>query len=260
MLRGNGRKKDIKTIKLRCKNKVTCKKSEWQKGENMDFGEKLQNLRKENGLSQEQLAEKLNVSRQAVSKWESGALPDVDNIVKISSFFDCSLDYLLGNGEEKVPVIIKEKELPKWEKKANVAIIVSVIGIAIVWLASKFVEIKIGLYDASSGYAYSQFQKFISVYNLYPVIFALIFTLVVALSVRCLFPIFLYKEKGRKYKSVKCASWILYLWAVVFVCVHLLKPGNFLVWNFRTVLGISCFIGVCALVEMAARYLENERK
>lgn len=225
----------------------------------MDFGEKLQNLRKENGFSQEQLAEKLNVSRQAVSKWESGALPDVDNIVKISSFFDCSLDYLLGNGEEKVPVIIREKELPKWEKKANLAILLSIIGIAIVWLVSKFVEIKIGLYDDSSGYAYSQFQKFLSVYNLYPVIFVLIFTLIIALSVRCLFPIFLNKEKGRKYKVLKCASWILLLLAVGIVCVYLLKPGNFLVWTMGTILGICCYIVIVVLVEMAARYLENER-
>ena len=42
----------------------------------MKFGEKLQKLRKENGLSQEQLAEKLNVSRQAISKWEMGTIPD----------------------------------------------------------------------------------------------------------------------------------------------------------------------------------------
>lgn len=42
----------------------------------MTFAEKLQKLRKQNGLSQEQLAEKLNVSRQAVSKWEMGTIPD----------------------------------------------------------------------------------------------------------------------------------------------------------------------------------------
>lgn len=47
---------------------------------------------KVNGLSQEQLAEKLNVSRQAISKWEMGAIPDMDNVIKISRFFDCSLD------------------------------------------------------------------------------------------------------------------------------------------------------------------------
>ena len=55
----------------------------------MKFGEKLQKLRKENGLSQEQLAEKLNVSRQAISKWEMGTIPDMENVVKIGRYFDC---------------------------------------------------------------------------------------------------------------------------------------------------------------------------
>ena len=63
----------------------------------MKFGEKLQKLRKENGLSQEQLAEKLNVSRQAISKWEMGTIPDMENVVKIGRYFDCSLDYLMNN-------------------------------------------------------------------------------------------------------------------------------------------------------------------
>lgn len=66
-------------------------------------------------MSQEQLAEKLNVSRQAVSKWESGALPDVDNIVKISTFFDCSLDYLMSNQEE----VKEEKETKAEHNKSN---------------------------------------------------------------------------------------------------------------------------------------------
>ena len=63
----------------------------------MKFGEKLQKLRKQNGLSQEQLAEKLNVSRQAISKWEMGTIPDMENVVKIGRYFDCSLDYLMNN-------------------------------------------------------------------------------------------------------------------------------------------------------------------
>ena len=55
----------------------------------MTFAEKLQKLRKQNGLSQEQLAEKLNVSRQAVSKWEMGTIPDMENMVKLGRYFDC---------------------------------------------------------------------------------------------------------------------------------------------------------------------------
>ena len=62
----------------------------------MNFAQKLTNLRIQNGYSQEKLAEKLYVSRQAVSKWEVGTtLPETDKIVAISNFFDVSLDYLL---------------------------------------------------------------------------------------------------------------------------------------------------------------------
>lgn len=63
----------------------------------MTFAEKLQKLRKQNGLSQERLAEKLNVSRQAISKWEMGTIPDMENMVKLGRYFDCSLDYLMND-------------------------------------------------------------------------------------------------------------------------------------------------------------------
>ena len=62
----------------------------------MTFGEKLLKLRKEGGLSQEGLAEKLSVSRQAVSRWENeGILPDCVNLLEISHLFGVSTDYLL---------------------------------------------------------------------------------------------------------------------------------------------------------------------
>ena len=62
----------------------------------MNFAQKLTNLRIQNGYSREKLAEKLYVSRQAVSKWEVGTtLPETDKIVAISNFFDVSIDYLL---------------------------------------------------------------------------------------------------------------------------------------------------------------------
>src|SRR5699024_3154613 len=62
----------------------------------MSFGEKLQQLRKEKGLSQEDLAYQLNVSRQAVSKWESqNGYPEMEKMILISELFQVSLDYLL---------------------------------------------------------------------------------------------------------------------------------------------------------------------
>ncbi|UTY40069.1 helix-turn-helix domain-containing protein [Allocoprobacillus halotolerans] len=68
----------------------------------MSFGEKLQQLRKEKGLSQEDLAHQLNVSRQAVSKWESqNGYPEMEKIIIISELFQVSLDYLMKEDYEK---------------------------------------------------------------------------------------------------------------------------------------------------------------
>ena len=64
----------------------------------MKFGDKLVGLRKKNRLSQEELAEKLGVSRQSVSKWESNnAYPETDKIVQICNLFDCSMDDLIND-------------------------------------------------------------------------------------------------------------------------------------------------------------------
>lgn len=64
----------------------------------MSFSEKIQKLRKEKGLSQERLAEMLDVSRQAVSKWESGqTYPEIDKLIKLSDLFNVTLDELVRN-------------------------------------------------------------------------------------------------------------------------------------------------------------------
>lgn len=61
-----------------------------------NFADKLYSLRTQGGYSQEALAEKVNVSRQAISKWELGlTLPDTDKIVALSKVFDVTIDYLL---------------------------------------------------------------------------------------------------------------------------------------------------------------------
>lgn len=65
----------------------------------MTFAEKLQDSRKRAGLSQEQLAEKLSVSRSAVAKWENdNGMPDIDNLKAIAQLLDVSIDYLLDDG------------------------------------------------------------------------------------------------------------------------------------------------------------------
>lgn len=70
----------------------------------MTTGQKIAKLRKDNNLTQEELAAKLGVSRQSISKWESdAAFPETDKLVKLSEMFDCTVDYLLkyNQGETK---------------------------------------------------------------------------------------------------------------------------------------------------------------
>ena len=66
----------------------------------MIFSEKLLTLRKAKGITQEQLAEKLDVSRQSISKWESGqSIPELEKIVALSTIFDVTTDDLLKSSE-----------------------------------------------------------------------------------------------------------------------------------------------------------------
>jgi len=84
----------------------------------MTFGEKLKEIRKRFGLSQEQLAEIMNVSRQAITKWESdNGLPDVSNLQELSKVFGLTVDYLLNN-DNSLPALTMKKELDK-EKYKN---------------------------------------------------------------------------------------------------------------------------------------------
>ena len=76
----------------------------------MEFGEKLQELRKNKGLTQEELAELLYVSRTAVSKWESGrGYPNIDSLKEISKYFSVSIDDLLS-GEKLISIAEKENK------------------------------------------------------------------------------------------------------------------------------------------------------
>lgn len=99
----------------------------------MSFGENLINLRKQKGWSQDDLAENLNLSRQAISKWENDtSKPDIDNIKKISKVFSVTIDDLLNND------VVKDKavtlNVKKQEKKEKTITIVKCMIIAVIIL------------------------------------------------------------------------------------------------------------------------------
>ncbi len=88
----------------------------------MTLGKQLQMLREKENLSREQLGEKLNVSRQAIYKWESDkGYPDIENLIRLSEFYNVTLDELLKkqSSTEQVAEDKSESELYEEEKEAD---------------------------------------------------------------------------------------------------------------------------------------------
>lgn len=119
-----------------------------QGGINMDLSEKILKLRKANNLSQEQLAEKLDVSRQSISKWESGqSIPEVEKLIMIGNIFNVTTDYLLKPSEIdelsiKTEILEKNQKelLDKNQKIKNITFrVLSCISVYFIAIAIVFV-------------------------------------------------------------------------------------------------------------------------
>ena len=86
----------------------------------MSLGDKLSRLRKENNYTQEQLADILGVSRQAISKWESDvAYPETDKLIRLSALYHCSLDYLVRDDVDALALETPQRQGNEMSQKAN---------------------------------------------------------------------------------------------------------------------------------------------
>ena len=110
------------------------------------FGEKLQSLRKRKGMSQEELAQHINVSRQAVSKWElNDTLPDIEKLIKISELFEVTIDTLVKDEKKletnincQCKVISNEEKLHKrYQVIGGVCLGFSIISYFVIWILAK---------------------------------------------------------------------------------------------------------------------------
>lgn len=146
----------------------------------MTLGEKIYQLRKQEGLSQDELASKITVSRQSISKWELGeAIPDTENVVQISQIFNVSLDYLLIDevtDKEEIPVVKEAKR--KVQKK-------HVIGVCVFCLIA-ILLLLVGYYNNS-------------IYTSTIIIFGALLVVLIIFVIRLLILLFKWlKNKGRR--------------------------------------------------------------
>lgn len=105
----------------------------------MTLGEKIYKLRTKRSMTQEQLAEKIGVSRQSVSKWETdSAIPDIEKLKLLAEIFEVSITELLGmeceedtkRKDEKERIEHCQKEIKRWKRYAIVSIAISAIFLA----------------------------------------------------------------------------------------------------------------------------------
>ena len=112
----------------------------------MDFGEKIKNYRKENNFTQDDLAEKLHVSRQSISKWETGnAYPNYSLLLDIAKLLNESVDDLLSTRE-----IVQETIDSKNKKLRNKIFLFSAIGVAVVGIVVSIIALVISSKAANS--------------------------------------------------------------------------------------------------------------
>lgn len=157
----------------------------------MDLGVRIYTLRKEKGLSQEQLANMLNVSRQSISKWElNESKPELVNIVELSKIFNVSTDYLLTNTDE--PIIRDQTsstynsvKLNRYKLTVIISIVILLLAIPLYLLINVniylgivsslvFIALSIIVYIVSNMLYKENIEENYSVYKKYSIIYSLL--------------------------------------------------------------------------------------
>lgn len=204
----------------------------------MDFGEKIQKIRKQNNLTQEELAEKLYVSRTAISKWESGkGYPSIDLLKQISKVFNISLDKLLSS-EELIEFAENDKTNSK-EKNYNLFFgLLDLMSIALIFLP---------LYGKTlNGYVYS--VPLITNNDLNNYIKIIYFVLFIVVSFIGVFEIiFSFIDKNKIKLFANISSLILQTLTLIF-CILTREPY------------VGCFILILILIKIVILFKDNFNK
>lgn len=108
----------------------------------MTLGERIRDERKKRGLSQEELADILNVSRQAITKWETDrGIPDIANLIRISEEFEISLDELIKGDNSVKRKIIYDSSMKRWHLLVVVYLLAIVAYVAYFALYHKIIMV-----------------------------------------------------------------------------------------------------------------------
>jgi Predicted transcriptional regulators len=133
----------------------------------MNFNEKLQILRKEKSITQEELAEKLNVSRQAISKWESGqTMPEINKIIELAKIYGVSLDDILIDKEQEIDEKIFDTQ-NEITVKSKRSIAVMIMEAVLLGLGVSGISILYILYILNPVYFNGRFLNFIGFLDFY---------------------------------------------------------------------------------------------
>lgn len=187
----------------------------------MTLGEKLFELRKQKNLSQEEVAEKLNVTRQTISKWETDqSTPDLDKIIPLCDLYEISADYLLTGKEtkeENYNDLVKDDHKRKEMKAKKIALGILLYFLAIVWIMIS-----------------------IPVLDLNPIVSAAIFLAICGVATyQIVYTVMVYKkEKKKEDPNKKLIKQINEVVSIVMLVIYLVVSFTTMAWHITWILWI----------------------
>lgn len=179
----------------------------------MNLGDRLMELRKSKHLSQEEVAEKINVSRQTISKWETNqSTPDFDKIIPLCELYEISTEELItGNKIEKEVVYLEKKEEDIHKEKRTKGLVYGIISffIAVAWIMIS-----------------------IPVLNFNPVVSSAIFLLICGIGTCVIvYSMIVYKKPKEKKKENKVYKRIEGVMAILFTIIYFIVSFGTMAWH-----------------------------
>lgn len=192
----------------------------------MNIGEKIFELRKEKKLSQEEVADKLNVTRQTVSKWETNqSLPDFDKIVPLCDLFEISTDELLkgtktetieNNEKADDSKIVLDDDAKKVRKARGISIAIFLYFVAVVWISIA-----------------------VAVLNIDPIISTGIFLLICGgATYLIVYTSMIYKVEKQEEKTTSLEKQITNIISIIILLIYLIVSFTTMAWHITWILWI----------------------